>query len=492
MKPEISVIIPVHNGEKTLSKSLNSVLNQTIEDYEVIVVDNNSSDKTKEIIKDLEKKYLKVKYVFEEYQSRGAARNAGINHAKGKIIAMTDADCIVEDSWLKDLTKPIVLGYEQAVMGKIYSEPKNFWSKFMYYVDLEQIKKSRRQNYINTIYTGNFAICTELLKQLMFDQNIKNLDDFEFFLRLRALASIRLLQHVKVTHQYDNNFLSVVKNRFDKGYWYTKIFFKHKNNTKIYNEMKQSISLFNWVEFIVDQPLNLIKSGIRKTFFDIVSGISWRLGILSSRYKDISLIEELAEKNSAMMDINLYQKLKELLSDTINKKIQGDVVEIGCFKGYTSILIQDTLLSLNAGKKLHVYDSFQGLPERSDHDLNVDLNENDLKCSPQELINNFEYYNLKTPVMHVGWFNDSLVNELPEKISFAHLDGDFYSSIKDSLNFIYPKLSSGSCVVIDDYYPDNDHFSGVKKACDEFFVDKPEELTIIYSGKEPHAYFFKK
>jgi len=48
--PKVSVIIPVYNGEKTLARCLNSVLNQTHSNYEVIVVDNNSTDKTKEII----------------------------------------------------------------------------------------------------------------------------------------------------------------------------------------------------------------------------------------------------------------------------------------------------------------------------------------------------------------------------------------------------------------------------------------------------------
>ena len=59
--PKTSVIIPVYNGEKTLKQCLDSVLNQTYKNYEVIVVDNNSTDKTKEIIKDFQKKNEKVR-----------------------------------------------------------------------------------------------------------------------------------------------------------------------------------------------------------------------------------------------------------------------------------------------------------------------------------------------------------------------------------------------------------------------------------------------
>lgn len=80
--PKVSVIIPVYNGEKTLARCLNSVLNQTHSNYEVIVVDNNSTDKTKEIINKFKEEDSKIRYAFEPYRSRGAARNKGIETAK--------------------------------------------------------------------------------------------------------------------------------------------------------------------------------------------------------------------------------------------------------------------------------------------------------------------------------------------------------------------------------------------------------------------------
>ena len=83
MTTEVSIIIPVYNGEKTLRQCLSSVLNQTHENYEVIVVDNNSTDRTEELIKEFQDKGRKMEYLFEPQRGRGAARNTGERTAKG-------------------------------------------------------------------------------------------------------------------------------------------------------------------------------------------------------------------------------------------------------------------------------------------------------------------------------------------------------------------------------------------------------------------------
>lgn len=84
-EPKISVVIPVYNGAKTLRQCFESVLNQTYLNYDVIVVDNNSTDRTRQVIQEFQTKNSKIKYVYETYRSRGAARNAGINAAGEKL-----------------------------------------------------------------------------------------------------------------------------------------------------------------------------------------------------------------------------------------------------------------------------------------------------------------------------------------------------------------------------------------------------------------------
>lgn len=92
----VSVIIPSYNREKTLLISVNSVLEQTVQNIEVIVVDDGSTDNTRKIVESIDD--TRVIYVYQENEGACAARNNGIKKARGKYIAFQDSD----DVWHKD------------------------------------------------------------------------------------------------------------------------------------------------------------------------------------------------------------------------------------------------------------------------------------------------------------------------------------------------------------------------------------------------------
>ena len=87
IKPKISVIIPVYNVEKYLSKCLDSVVNQTLKDIEIIVVNDGSPDNSQKIIDDYTKKYKNIKSFVKKNGGLSDARNFGIKKASGKYIA---------------------------------------------------------------------------------------------------------------------------------------------------------------------------------------------------------------------------------------------------------------------------------------------------------------------------------------------------------------------------------------------------------------------
>lgn len=108
---KISVIVPAYNEEKAIEACLESLKNQIEKPYEIIVVDNNSSDKTAEIAKK-----FGVKIIKEKRQGRIFARDTGFNAAKGDIVARTDADTRVPPDWTKRIreafeTDPKLLGF---------------------------------------------------------------------------------------------------------------------------------------------------------------------------------------------------------------------------------------------------------------------------------------------------------------------------------------------------------------------------------------------
>jgi cellulose synthase/poly-beta-1,6-N-acetylglucosamine synthase-like glycosyltransferase len=108
--PFVSIVVPVRNREQTIGWCLESLTNLDYPGYEVIVVDDHSSDRTREIVRTFPVRLVKVEFV-----NQYAARNAGIGQSKGEIVAFTDSDCLVVRDWLKNL----VGAYQDARIGGV-------------------------------------------------------------------------------------------------------------------------------------------------------------------------------------------------------------------------------------------------------------------------------------------------------------------------------------------------------------------------------------
>lgn len=157
------------------------------------------------------------------------------------------------------------------------------------------------------------------------------------------------------------------------------------------------------------------------------------------------------------------------LSKVLKVGVDGDVVEFGCFVGTTSVHIQELLK--NEERTFHVYDSFEGLPEKTSEDLSPageHFKAGELLAAKSQFIKNFKQAGLKIPEIHKGWFSQLKEEDVPKKVAFAFLDGDYYHSILDPLKLIWPKLQPGSIVVVDDYL--NEQLPGVKKALNVWAV----------------------
>ena len=102
--PLVSIIIPAYNCENTIGKCLDSLLKLDYPDYEIIIIDDGSTDSTPEILK----QSPKVKTIRTQNSGPSRARNIGIKEAKGDFIAFTDADCIVDRNWIKELFRGFV------------------------------------------------------------------------------------------------------------------------------------------------------------------------------------------------------------------------------------------------------------------------------------------------------------------------------------------------------------------------------------------------
>ncbi len=120
-----SIIIPIYNSEKYLSRCLDSVLAQTASDFELILVDDGSKDKSGEICKEYQKKDNRIKYIRKENAGVSAARNTGIENATGDYIGFIDSDDeICSDMYEKLLNAAVQSGADIAVcdITTVYSD----------------------------------------------------------------------------------------------------------------------------------------------------------------------------------------------------------------------------------------------------------------------------------------------------------------------------------------------------------------------------------
>jgi len=167
--------------------------------------------------------------------------------------------------------------------------------------------------------------------------------------------------------------------------------------------------------------------------------------------------------------------------------LPGEITEFGCNVGRTAAILSHVL-----SRPVWLYDSFEGLPGRKAQDAGTmpHFDRGAFATSEAEVFAWFARFSLPEPVVYKAWFSAIPEDKLP-KISFAHLDGDMYESIRDSLSLVYPRLVRGGVIVVDDYGWSG--CVGPKVAVDEFMADKPERVTVprILNPEASHAVIIK-
>lgn len=182
--PRLSVVIPVFNNPEGITQTLKELTKCIYSGpVEIIVVDNASSDSTRDAIKK-----FPVKYLFEKKPGSYAARNLGISHSRGEIIAFTDSDCWPDPDWIN-------AGYlafkrdTSAVAGQI---------KFTYvtpqpniYEYLDSVKKLNQKAYVKKGFaaTANLFVRKSIFNTFgMFNENLKSGGDYEFCRRFTRVG----------------------------------------------------------------------------------------------------------------------------------------------------------------------------------------------------------------------------------------------------------------------------------------------------------------
>lgn len=196
--PKVSVIVPVYNEEKNLKRCLDSLVNQTLKDIEIITINDGSKDSSLSILEEYQDKYDSIKIINEFNSGVGAARNIGLSIANGEYIKFVDADDylsldILEKMYhlAKENNVKLVRGNYQIIIGPIKTIDTCSLSNIRENTIVD-VRKNKDYIVTETSCIGNKLISNELLQNLKFPIKTKwdNL----------AIIPIVLAQSEKVYH----------------------------------------------------------------------------------------------------------------------------------------------------------------------------------------------------------------------------------------------------------------------------------------------------
>lgn len=225
MKDLISIIVPIYNVEKYLKTCLNSIVNQTYRNLEIILVDDGSPDQCGEICDEYAEKDDRIKVIHKENGGLSDARNAGINIASGKYIAFIDSDDYIADNFIQylyDLCEGKNADMAECQYIEFKEESKNendLTKKEDYIVDVEQILEmlysEEDVERISTTVVWNKLYKRELFDTIRFPKGKIHEDEFITYKLYWKMNSKIAITNQKL-YYYRNRVDSITGNEFNK------------------------------------------------------------------------------------------------------------------------------------------------------------------------------------------------------------------------------------------------------------------------------------
>ena len=239
-----SVIINCYNSEEFLNECINSVLNQSHSKLEIIIINNKSTDNTKNIIHSYSDKRIKY-FETPKFMSLGKARNFGLNKVKGEFIGFLDSD----DYWESDKLKDSINLFDKN-NGVVYSDVTYFYNNGSF--KLYNKRRPHKGNCFEkllidySLCLSSILISKEIIDKysIEFDETYEVCEDYDFFIRLAAKTQLNFVNKPHVNYRIHNNNLTSKKRL---------LFFKEKeiiiNSLPLLNyKIKQKALFRNQIE----------------------------------------------------------------------------------------------------------------------------------------------------------------------------------------------------------------------------------------------------
>jgi glycosyltransferase involved in cell wall biosynthesis len=255
--PAISIIIPMHNSERTIQKCLQAVFASNFRDFEVIAVDDASADNTLKIVKKFPCKVICLK----NNSGPAAARNIGAKTAKGEILLFLDADAVLKKDTLQRIVEDLK-GKNLDAVGGLISAPQKSAKLTTFYKNAHhhyfQIKLPEEINVLSGVL---FAIRKEAFRKVKgFREDFKEAEDIELSQRLLENGfKIQLDKNLEVEHMQEYSLQDILKKDFWKAFHWARLLFGHFRPKTVLKE-----------KCFTNKPLDLLLS-IATPFFTLFS-----------------------------------------------------------------------------------------------------------------------------------------------------------------------------------------------------------------------------
>lgn len=280
---KVSVIVPVYNTEKYLKKCLDSLVNQTLDDIEIIVINDCSPDNAKKILSEYEKKYKNIKVIHNKTNKGiGYNRNSGIEKASGKYIAFVDSDDYVDITMYEKMYNKAEKENLDLVLCNFYKNLEKQDGSLEALVPefiIPNFKNTTLKDYPDLLLKVNLAPWNKLYRKNLFTVDVRFPENLKYEDAIVVIKTMARAKKIGIVDERLNYYLvrsksetTVMDKRVYDIFEVTKMMIEELKSHDYYNDIEEyaeAMTVINLFRYTIQQKFQKDKN-IRNDFIDKV------------------------------------------------------------------------------------------------------------------------------------------------------------------------------------------------------------------------------